>query len=100
MFETAWSGSVDSLAESLKAFVPKDAKGQSIPFKEFDWYERKDIQSARQRGAAERATAIDARMLLHAVLTEESGNTAGVEAETWRRGVREAVRAGGGACRG
>ena len=73
IFSTAWSGSVDSLTDTLKEFVPKDARGQAIPFCDFDWYERKDIQAARQRAANERAEAIDARMLLHAVLTERSG---------------------------
>lgn len=73
IFETACPEPVDSLASTLREFIPKDKKGDPIPFKDFDWFERKDVQNARYRASLERAPAIDARMLLYAVLTENSG---------------------------
>jgi hypothetical protein len=73
IFELASPEPVDAIADTLKEFVPKDNKGEPIPFNEFDWFERKEVQSARRRASVERAAVIDARMLLHAVLTESSG---------------------------
>lgn len=34
------------------------------PFKDFDWYDRPDVQAARHRAQQEAAKAIDARHLL------------------------------------
>jgi hypothetical protein len=73
IFETACPEPVDSLANTLREFMPRDKKGDPIPFKDFDWFERKDVQNARYRASVQAAPAIDARMLLYAVLTENSG---------------------------
>lgn len=73
IFEASCPEPVDSLASTVREFIPKDKKGDPIPFKDFDWFERKDVQNARYRASVGGAPAIDARMLLYAVLTESSG---------------------------
>ncbi len=55
---------IDALVTSLRRYKPLDEAGTVLPFDDFDWYDRADVQAARRRARDEGQRVIDARHLL------------------------------------
>ena len=63
-FESAAPGQIDALLDRLHAYEPRDARGRKLPFVDFDWYDREDVQAARRRAKNEGTPLIGIRHLL------------------------------------
>jgi hypothetical protein len=73
IFDLACPRKAEEILERLRRYEPVDAAGTHIPFSDFDWYDRDDVQAARRRARQEGAPEIDARHLLFGLLDTESG---------------------------
>jgi hypothetical protein len=74
IFDRAVPGAAEALLSNLRRYAPLDETGAVLPFEDFDWYDRADVQAARRRAQMERARVIDARHLLLGFL-ETAGET-------------------------
>ncbi|HJQ32920.1 MAG TPA: DUF4062 domain-containing protein [Pyrinomonadaceae bacterium] len=72
VFDSACPGKAEGLVEELRRYEPLDEAGSPVPFSDFDWYERDDVQAARQRAKLEGKAAIDGRHLLFGLLNTAS----------------------------
>jgi hypothetical protein len=70
--ESAAPGRIETLVATLRRYEPLDEVGVVLPFEDFDWYSREDVQAARRHAREEGRSAIDARHLLLGFLTTPS----------------------------
>lgn len=64
LFESAAPEQVARLLDRLRAYEPRDSRGNKLGFVDFDWYDREDVQAARQRAREEGEPLIGPRHLL------------------------------------
>ncbi len=91
--DRACPGMIEGIVANLRSYELRDEAGAVLPFRDFDWYERGDIQAARQRARQEGRGRIDARHLLLGFLETPSGTRSGLREALGEEGFERLVRA-------
>jgi hypothetical protein len=86
-------GKIDQLVSTLRRYQPLDESGSVLPYVDFNWYDRDDVQAARRRARSEGSQAIEARHLLLGFLETPSNTRLMVRQELGEEAFDRMVRA-------